>query len=92
MPKSTATARAWDRANKNWEGLEKRARATIEDGEKDEVSPWLDRTQWLPYLARLDRDDLLASIEEPNTNPDGPEEPVAAAIWKAIDDVAHISQ
>lgn len=84
--------RAWDRANKNWEELEKRARATIEDGEKDKVSQWLDRTQWLPYLARLDRDDLLASIEEPNTNPDRPEEPVAAAIWKAMDDVARISQ
>ncbi|KAB2568577.1 hypothetical protein DBV05_g12744 [Lasiodiplodia theobromae] len=83
--------RAWDKANKNWEELEKRARATIEDGEKDEVSPWLDRTQWLPYLARLDRDNLLASIEEPNTNPDRLEEPVAAAIWKAMDDVARIS-
>ncbi|GME37551.1 uncharacterized protein LTHEOB_12917 [Neofusicoccum parvum] len=81
----------------NWEELEKRARATIGDGEKDEVSPWLDRTQWLPYLARLDRDELLASIEEPNTtttnDPDRrPEEPVAAAIWKAIDEVARIGQ
>ncbi|GME31215.1 uncharacterized protein LTHEOB_12917, partial [Neofusicoccum parvum] len=57
--------RAWNKANRNWEELEKRARATIEDGEKDEVSPWLDRTQWLPYLARLNRDELLASIEEP---------------------------
>ncbi|EOD42854.1 putative dna helicase protein [Neofusicoccum parvum UCRNP2] len=87
---------AWNRANENWEELEKRARATIEDGEKDEVSPWLDRTQWLPYLARLDRDELLASVEEPNTtnNPDRPEEeePVAAAIWKAMDDVARIGQ
>ncbi|GME40029.1 uncharacterized protein LTHEOB_12917 [Neofusicoccum parvum] len=78
------------------EELEKRARATIEDGEKDEVSPWLDRTQWLPYLARLDRDDLLASVEEPNTtnNPDRPEEeePAAAAIWKAMDEVTRIGQ
>lgn len=83
---------AWEKARRNWEELEKRARATIEEGEKDEVSPWLDRTQWLPYLARLDRDDLLASVEEPNTDPDRPEEPVAAAIWKAMDDVARISQ
>lgn len=36
--------RAWDKANRNWEELEKRAWATIEDGEKDEVSLWLDRT------------------------------------------------
>ncbi|KAL1637753.1 hypothetical protein SLS56_000308 [Neofusicoccum ribis] len=53
------------------------------------------RTQWLPYLARLDRDELLASIEEPNTstNPDRPaEEPVAAAIWKAMEEVARVSQ
>ncbi|GME31977.1 uncharacterized protein LTHEOB_12917, partial [Neofusicoccum parvum] len=28
--------RAWNKANQNWEELEKRARATIEDGEKDE--------------------------------------------------------
>ncbi|GME47471.1 uncharacterized protein LTHEOB_12917 [Neofusicoccum parvum] len=83
---------AWNKANQNWEELEKRARATIEDGEKDEVSPWLDRTQWLPYLARLNRDELLASIEEPNANPDRPEEPAAAAIWKAIDEVARIGQ
>ncbi|KAH7000823.1 hypothetical protein B0J12DRAFT_692848 [Macrophomina phaseolina] len=74
-----------DKANKNWEELEKKARVTIEDGEKDEVSPWLDRTQWLPYL-------LLAAIEEPNTNPDREEEPIAAAVWKAMDDVARISQ
>lgn len=86
---------AWDKANKSWEELEERARATIEDGEKDEVSPWLDRTQWLPYLARLNRDELLASIEEPNagTDPDRPpEEPVAAAIWKAMEEVARVSQ
>nr|ATA58079.1 DNA helicase [Neofusicoccum umdonicola]ATA58208.1 DNA helicase [Neofusicoccum umdonicola] len=80
----------------NWEELEKRARVTIEDGEKDEVSPWLDRTQWLPYLARLNRDELLASIEEPNTNPDRRpeegEEPVAAAIWKVMEEVARIGQ
>ncbi|GME39101.1 uncharacterized protein LTHEOB_12917, partial [Neofusicoccum parvum] len=36
--------RAWNKANQNWQELEKRARATIEEGEKDEVSPWLDRT------------------------------------------------
>ncbi|GME31054.1 uncharacterized protein LTHEOB_12917 [Neofusicoccum parvum] len=49
-------------------------------------------TQWLPYLARLNRDELLASIEEPNANLDRPEEPAVAAIWKAIDDVARIGQ
>ncbi|EKG08964.1 hypothetical protein MPH_14081, partial [Macrophomina phaseolina MS6] len=81
-----------DKANKNWEELEKKARVTIEDGEKDEVSPWLDRTQWLPYLVDLNRDELLAAIEEPNTNPDREEEPIAAAVWKAMDDIACISQ
>ncbi|KAK4944533.1 hypothetical protein LTR66_014488 [Elasticomyces elasticus] len=30
------------------------ARTTIEEGEKDEVNPWLERTQWQPYLGEDD--------------------------------------
>jgi hypothetical protein len=30
---------------KAWENIEKRAQNTIQDGERDEVNPWLERTQ-----------------------------------------------
>ncbi|KAF2866456.1 hypothetical protein BDV95DRAFT_680034 [Massariosphaeria phaeospora] len=33
-------------------------------GERDEVNPWVDRTQWLPYLVGMERADLLACIKE----------------------------
>ncbi|KAG9382309.1 DUF3505 domain containing protein [Pyrenophora tritici-repentis] len=40
--------------------IEKRAQTTIQEGERDEVNPWLERTQWLPYLVGMERPDLLA--------------------------------
>jgi hypothetical protein len=29
------------------------------------VNPWLERTQWLPYLVGIERLELMACIEEP---------------------------
>ena len=55
---------------KAWESIEKRAQNTIQDGERDEVNPWLERTQWLPYLVGMERPDLLACVEEPVAEPD----------------------
>ncbi|OAL42729.1 hypothetical protein IQ07DRAFT_616828 [Pyrenochaeta sp. DS3sAY3a] len=52
----------------------------------------LDRTGWLPYLIDVKRPDLLASIEEPNVDPDKDDEPVEAAIWNAMDGLARVSQ
>lgn len=75
-----------------WENIKKRATTTIENGEKDEVNPWLQRTGWLPYLIGLERPDLLASIEEPGVDPAKDEEPVEAAIWNAIEKLAQYSQ
>jgi superfamily II DNA helicase RecQ len=79
-----------------WENIEKRAQNTIQDGERDEVNPWLERTQWLPYLVGIERPDLLACIEEPVTDPDPRKEeeaePVEAAIWAAMDGLARCSQ
>ncbi|KAF1922380.1 uncharacterized protein M421DRAFT_10594 [Didymella exigua CBS 183.55] len=60
--------------------------------EKDEAAPWLEQTGWLLYLNKLDRPELLASIEEPNIDPEKDEEPVEAAIWSAIDGLARVSQ
>jgi len=87
-----AWARVGEEMAKAWANVEERAKTSIQDGEKDEVAPWLDRTGWLPYLINLERSDLLASIEEPNVTPDREEEPVEAAIWNAMDGLARVSQ
>ena len=41
----TAWARVGKQMAKAWESIEKRAQNTIQDGERDEVNPWLERTQ-----------------------------------------------
>jgi superfamily II DNA helicase RecQ len=87
---------AWARVGKEMAeamtNIEKRARTTIQHGERDEVNPWLDRTGWMPYLVGMEQPDLLTSIEEPNSDPKKDEEPVEAAIWEAMDGLARFSQ
>src|SRR5215211_2548663 len=82
-----AWAQVGEQMARAWENIEKRAQNTIQDGERDEVNPWLERTQWLPYLVGMERPDLLACVEEPVADADprkGEEaEPVEAAIWAA---------
>jgi uncharacterized C2H2 Zn-finger protein len=91
-----AWAQVGEQMAQAWENVKKRAQNTIQDGERDEVNPWLERTQWLPYLVGLERPDLLACIEEPVADPDPRKdeeaEPVEAAIWAAMDGIARISQ
>ncbi|KAL5400978.1 hypothetical protein PMIN03_011920 [Paraphaeosphaeria minitans] len=62
--------------DKAWANVQRRAETTIQDGARDEVNPWLERTGWLPYLIGMERPELLASIEEPKAD----DEPVAAAV------------
>ena len=57
--------KAWARANKLFDEIQ--ASTTIAEGEKDEVNPWLRRTGWLPYLKEIDREELLQSIRQPET-------------------------
>jgi superfamily II DNA helicase RecQ len=91
-----AWAQVGEQMAKVWVTIEKRAQNTIQDGERDEVNPWLERTQWLPYLVGMERPDLLACVEEPVTDPDPRKneeaEPVEAAIWAAMDGLARFSQ
>jgi hypothetical protein len=91
-----AWAQVGEQIARAWEGIEKRAQNTIQDGERDEVSPWLERAQWLPYLVGMERPDLLACVEEPVAIPDPRKdeeaEPVEAAIWAAMDGLARFSQ
>ena len=81
---------------KAWERVEKRAISTIQAGERDEVNPWVERTQWLPYLVGIERADLMACVEEPVAEPDPRSddegEPVEAAIWAAMDGLMRFSQ
>ncbi|KAF1828970.1 hypothetical protein BDW02DRAFT_537164, partial [Decorospora gaudefroyi] len=48
-----------------WANIETRAQNTIQEGERDEVNPWLERTQWLPYLVGIEQLELIACVEEP---------------------------
>lgn len=87
---------AWTRVGiemaKAWANVQNLAMTTIQDGEKDEASPWLERTGWVPYLMNLERAELLASIEQPNVDPEKAEELIENAIWVAMDGLAHVSQ
>jgi hypothetical protein len=82
------SAAAWEHIGtemaKVWERVEKQAVSTIQDGERNEVNPWVERTQWLPYLEGMERADLMACIKEPVGEPDlrsnKEAEPVEAAL------------
>lgn len=75
-----------------WVDVQIKATTTIQDGKGDEANPWLERTGWLPYLINIERPDLLASIKEPNMDPEKDKEPVKAAIWNAMERLARVSQ
>jgi hypothetical protein len=91
-----AWARVGEAMAKAWERVEKRAISTIQAGERDEVNPWVERTQWLPYLVGMERADLMACVEEPVAEPDprsdDEAEPVEAAIWAAMAGLTRFSQ
>ncbi|KAF1938208.1 hypothetical protein EJ02DRAFT_425896 [Clathrospora elynae] len=81
---------------KAWEKVERQATSTIQEGERDEVNPWVERTQWLPCLVGMERADLIACIEEPIAEPDprsnNKTEPIEAAIWAAMSGLTRFSQ
>ena len=64
----------------------------IQAGQTDEVNPWLKRTGWIEYLGGCDRKDLLKVIEQPGQDEEEEEDPVEAAIWRAMGRVAMKSQ
>ena len=97
-------SQAWERASQHYDKV--RADDVIRSGEVDEVNPWLRRTGWVPYLEGYSSRDVLRCIQEPivdEDTTDGEEgsddsddsnndEKVAAAIWRAMEQVARISQ
>jgi hypothetical protein len=93
---NTAWARVGEQMARAWENVEKQVHKTIQEGERDEVNPWVERTQWLPYLVGTERLDLMACIEEPVAEPDSRNdeeaEPIEAAIWAAMEGLTRFSQ
>jgi hypothetical protein len=91
-----AWARVGEAIARAWANVEKRAQSTIQAGERDEVNPWVERTQWLPYLVGMERADLMACVEEPVAEPDSRSdeeaEPVEAAMWAAMEELTRFSQ
>jgi hypothetical protein len=91
-----AWARVGEAMAKAWKRVEKRAISTIQAGERDEVNPWVERTQWLPYLVGMERADLIVCIEKPVAESDprsnNESEPVEAAIWAAMAGLTRFSQ
>lgn len=81
--------------------IRQKAQDTIQEGEKTEVNPWLQRTGWQEYLMGLERPDLLACVEEPDVSMDASQweredevspEAIDAQIWKAMDGMIRFSQ
>ncbi|KAJ4354790.1 hypothetical protein N0V95_003520 [Ascochyta clinopodiicola] len=93
---NAAWAQVGEQMAKAWANVEMRTQNTIQEGERDEVDPWLERTQWLPYLVGTERPELMACIAEPVAEPDPRQEqqaePVEAAMWAAMEGLARFSQ
>ncbi|KAK5004042.1 hypothetical protein LTR60_006656, partial [Cryomyces antarcticus] len=68
--------------------IEDKARSTIQEGEADEVNPWLERAQWHRYLVGLERPELMSCVEEPVKE----EEPVEAVVWETMDGLVRFCQ
>jgi hypothetical protein len=88
-------ADSWERlqekANKAYKEKIQQSKETIEEGEEDDVNPWLSRTKWHKYLKKPNPKDIMASVAPPSQDPEKPE-PYEEMIWKAMTKVAQISQ
>ncbi len=66
--------------DKAWVRIKEKEQRIIQEGGKNEVNPWLERTGWQTYLQGFDREELIASV----SNPDAETEPVAIVIFDAM--------
>jgi hypothetical protein len=71
-----------DRADRVFEEKIQQSKEIIEEGEEDDVNPWLSRTKWHKYLKKPSPTDMIASVAAPSTDPEKPE-PYETVIWKA---------
>jgi hypothetical protein len=79
-----AWAQVGEQMAKAWANVETRAQNTIQAGERNEVNPWLERTQWLPYLVGMERPELMACVEEPVAEPNPRQEQQAEPVEAAM--------
>ena len=77
----------WEQAEK---ALDQRRQAiewkdgrVIDEGDIREVNPWLERAGWHTYLAGIEREKLLESVEEAEEE----NEPILARVWRAMDEM-----
>jgi superfamily II DNA helicase RecQ len=77
----------WDQARRrltqSWTAVKDIEKRIIQEGQPDEVNPWLERTGWQTYLGGLDRGKLIQSVSAP----DEENEPVNAVIWQIMDEL-----
>jgi hypothetical protein len=70
----------WEQARiqltQKWAAVQDRERRIIQEGQSDEVNPWLERAEWPSYLTGLDWAQLMQSVNAS----DAETEPVYAAI------------
>lgn len=84
-----ATSRAMELMQTAWQQALERDDRFIQEGQENEVNPWLKRTGWHEYLVGKDRLMLLDLIAEPGE--DDPEE--IHVIWRAMDQmIRHCQQ
>ena len=85
----------WERiqqdAQRRLKAMEEEANNTIQEGEKDEVNRWLERTGWDRYLMGFNRDELVEVVRKPGGNKDQ-DERIEEEVWKAMTEVGTISQ
>jgi len=84
---------AWDLARKEMnqiiDTIKEKKQRVIQKGGVNEVNPWLERAEWHTYLMRLNREELIASMDKP----DPEAEPIATVIWDAMDSlIQHCQQ
>lgn len=77
-----------DQVFSTWTHIENKAKSTVQEGEANEISPWLERAQWHQYSVGLERRELMSCVSEPGED----EEPVEATIWSAMDGLARFCQ
>lgn len=71
-----------------WTHIENRAKSTIQEGEANEISPWLERARWHECLVGLERPESILCIGESDKD----EEPVETTIWSAMDGLIRFCQ
>lgn len=80
----------WEVGSKDVEGIREGMKRRIEDGEKDEVNLWLERTGWLRFLKGYDRLELVQSIQQPDKDDETEEK--EHTIWVAMGRLVRMGQ